>query len=188
MSGARPGSRAPLTPVLPLRRDQPAQPERDEQRDIDGVHTYYVMTGGPNFLVHNCGDVDYGEVLDDGRRTGVVAIITLADLGTGSKPSRRIIPPGFAKNTPGHTRGHLLPKSLGGDGRVSANIVRTSSKVDNGAMAAFGDSIATHVGNGNTVLFQAAPRYLPGANVPYRVDINAFDDNGWSVSAQFLVG
>ncbi|MFD7655507.1 RHS repeat-associated core domain-containing protein [Actinosynnema sp. NPDC059797] len=154
---------------------------------VSGIHTYYVVVGVASVLVHNC-DVDYGEVLDDGRRTGVMAIVTPADLGTGTKPSRRIIPPGFVKNTPGHTRGHLLPKSLGGDGRVAANIVRTSSKVDNGAMAAFGDSIAAHVASGNTVLFQAAPRYLPGANVPYRVDISAFDDDGWSVSAQFLVG
>ncbi|MFF8266428.1 polymorphic toxin-type HINT domain-containing protein [Streptomyces sp. NPDC016562] len=155
---------------------------------VDDFHTYYVLASATPVLVHNCGDVDYGQVLSDERRTGVTAIITPADLGTGSKASRRIIPPGFIKNSPGHTRGHLLPQSLGGDGKVAANIVRTNSKVDNGAMSTFGDSIAAHVANGNTVLFQAIPRYLPGSNVPFRVDISAFDDNGWSTAAQFLVG
>jgi len=148
-----------------------------------------VLAGTTPVLVHNtCGDVDYGQVLPDGRRTGVTAIVTPADLGTGNKAGRRIIPPGFVKNVIGHTRGHLLPQVLGGDGKVESNIVRTASKVDNGAMSTFGDSIAAHVGKGNTVLFQAMPRYLSGSSVPFRVDISAFDDNRWSTAAQFLVG
>ncbi|MFC5663137.1 DNA/RNA non-specific endonuclease [Kitasatospora misakiensis] len=146
-----------------------------------------MLAGTTPVLVHNC-DIDYGQVLPDGRRTGVTAIVTPADIGTGTKASRRIIPPGFIKNVIGNTRGHLLPQSLGGDGKIEANIVRTASKVDNGAMSTFGNSIATHVGNGNTVLFQAVPQYLPGSNVPFRVDSGAFDDNGWSTAAQFLVG
>ncbi|MFB6615483.1 polymorphic toxin-type HINT domain-containing protein [Streptomyces sp. NPDC085524] len=153
---------------------------------VDEFHTYYVFAGTAPVLVHNC-DVDYGKVLADGRRTGVVAIVTPATV-KGFKASRAIIPPGFVKNTPGHTRGHLLPQSLGGNGRIAANLVKTKSKTDNGAMAAFGDSIAAHVAKGNTILFQATPRYLPGSNVPFRVDIHAFDDNGWSTAAQFLVG
>lgn len=152
------------------------------------AHTYFVAAGATPVLVHNCGggDVDYGEVLPGGRRTGVTAIIA-PGVTKGTKAGRRILPPGFVKNSPGHTRGHLLPQSLGGDGKVEANIVRTNSKVDNGAMAAFGDSIAAHVAKGNTVLFQATPRYLQGSNVPFRVDIHAYDDNGWSTAAQFLV-
>ncbi|MGW6980154.1 polymorphic toxin-type HINT domain-containing protein [Streptomyces sp. NPDC054932] len=155
---------------------------------VDDFHTYYVLAGAVPVLVHNCGDVDYGQVLPDGRRTGVIAIVTPADLGKGDKAGRRIIPPGFIKNAYGHTRGHLLPDSLGGSGKVAANIVRTNSKVDNGPLNAFGKSIADHVAKGNTILFQATPRYLPGSNVPFRIDISAFDDNGWSTAAQFLVG
>ncbi|MER8044802.1 ricin-type beta-trefoil lectin domain protein [Streptomyces sp. NPDC094032] len=156
---------------------------------VSNAHTYYVVAGAAPVLVHNCGgtfDVDYGEVLPDGRRTGVTAIVGPGHpKGTG--PGRRIIPPGFVKNEYGHSRGHLLPRSMGGDGKVDSNIVRTNAKTDNGAIAKFQDSIAKHVAAGNTVLYTAIPRYLPGSNVPFRVDIRAFDDNGWSTAAQFLV-
>ncbi|GHF51531.1 hypothetical protein GCM10018790_31710 [Kitasatospora xanthocidica] len=157
---------------------------------VNLLHTYYVLAGAIPVLVHNtCGDVDYGEVNADGKRSGVIAVVSPADIGTGTTAGRRIIPPGFVKNSPGHTRGHLLPAALGGDGKVPANIVRTNSKTDNGAMAAFGESIAEHVSSTQrSVLFQAAPRYHPGSNVPYRVDIHAFDDHGWSTFGQFLVG
>ncbi|MFF0374011.1 polymorphic toxin-type HINT domain-containing protein [Actinoplanes missouriensis] len=156
---------------------------------VEGTHTYYVMAGVAPVLVHNCGvDADYGRVLPDGRRTGVTAIVKPADIGTGTTPSRRILPPGFTKNTPGMSRGHLLPKVLGGDGRNPANIVKTKSKTDNGAMAAFSDSIAAHItASQREVMFTATPRYLRGENVPFRVDIRAFGDHGWSTAAQFLV-
>ncbi|ALV31021.1 hypothetical protein [Streptomyces sp. CdTB01] len=133
--------------------------------------------------------MDYGGVLPDGRRTGVSAIVTPADIGKGIKAGRRIIPPGFVKNSTGLTRGHLLPQVLSGDGKVSANIVATKSKVDNGPLSTFGDSIAAHEqATQNEVFFQAVPRYLPGSNAPFRLDISAFDEHGWSTAAQFLVG
>ncbi|MEU9397561.1 hypothetical protein AB0D86_47270 [Streptomyces sp. NPDC048324] len=78
---------------------------------------------------------------------------------------------------------------LGGDGKVPANIVATKSKVDNGALSTFGDSIAAHVpATQNELFFRAVPRDLPGSNAPFRLDISAFDDYGWSTAAQFLVG
>ncbi len=62
-------------------------------------------------------NVIFGELDNLGRPTGVTATITQDMIGTGSKASQSIKPPGFlggGPGSPGHARGHLLGNQLGG--------------------------------------------------------------------------
>ncbi|MFJ3090654.1 DNA/RNA non-specific endonuclease [Streptomyces sp. NPDC086838] len=77
----------------------------------------------------------YAEPLDAlGRAQGVDTTITPSMLNTGQKAPRRIKPPGRLGDTAEHTRGHLLARSLGGDGRARENIVIMYAKANNEVM------------------------------------------------------
>ncbi|MGW7030774.1 ricin-type beta-trefoil lectin domain protein [Streptomyces xanthophaeus] len=154
---------------------------------VADLHTYYVLAGSAPVLVHNCGpDVDYGAIDAAGRRSGIVAIIT-PQTTKGTKASYSIKPPGFISGPAGHSRGHLLPKALGGAGGVHANIVKTTTAIDGGIMGTFEEKIAEHVfKGGNTIMYSSTPLYRPGSNIPFAVSIEAFDDSGWYMGRTFL--
>ncbi|MEV3999356.1 DNA/RNA non-specific endonuclease [Streptomyces halstedii] len=157
---------------------------------VSDLHTYYVLAGTAPVLVHNCnGEIDYGSISSDGRRSGIAAIITpeMVDADTGTKATRRMNPPGFVSGANGDARGHLLPKALGGSGSTPENFVRTTAAIDNGPMNEFEQMIVEHVSVGrNTIMYSSTPHYRPGSNVPFAVSIEAFDDNGWSVGRTFF--
>ncbi|RSS81480.1 polymorphic toxin-type HINT domain-containing protein [Streptomyces sp. WAC06614] len=160
------------------------QHKRVHNLTVANHHTYYALAGASPLLVHNCNgtgqnvDVDYGSI-SNGQRSGIVAIVSPATT-KGTKAVQRIKPPGFGGEAAGHARGHLLPKALGGSGRIDENLVTTTAKVDNGPMNDFEMEIADHVFNGkNTILYSSTPKYHPGADKPYAIVIEAFDDNGW---------
>ncbi|MFF4724702.1 polymorphic toxin-type HINT domain-containing protein [Streptomyces mirabilis] len=151
------------------------------------LHTYYVLAGSTPILVHNtCGEIDYGTIDADGRRSGIVAEVTPSMLGTGGKASTRMKPPGFISGANGDARGHLLPKALGGSGNTPQNFVRTTAAIDNGPMNDFEQEIADYVRQQNTIMYSATPHYHPGDNVPFAVTIEAFDDTGWFMSNTFI--
>jgi hypothetical protein len=153
---------------------------------VQQLHTYYVLAGTTPVLVHNtCGEIDYGSIDADGRRSGIVAEVTPNMLGTGGKASRSMNPPGFVSGANGDARGHLLPKALGGSGNTPENFVRTTAAIDNGPMNEFEKEIAEYVSKGNTIMYSATPHYRPGSNVPFAVSIEAFDDTGWYVGRTF---
>ncbi len=161
---------------------------------VQQLHTYYVLAGTTPILVHNtCGpDIDYGKIDSTGRRSGIVAIVTPSMLGTGGKAVQRMSKnlPGFISGDNGDTRGHLLPKDLGGSGTTPENFVRTTSAIDNGPMNTFEQEIAAYVrgdgSGGNTIMYAATPHYRPGENVAFAVSIEAFDDTGWFVGKTFF--
>ncbi|WP_367323099.1 polymorphic toxin-type HINT domain-containing protein [Streptomyces sp. HUAS ZL42] len=160
---------------------------RTHDLTVEDVHTYYVHAGETSLLVHNCGDIDYGSIDADGRRSGVAALVTPQMLGKGTKATRSVRPPGFVSGANGDARGHLLPKGLGGSGTHESNIVRTTGSIDNGDMRLFEESIAEYVDKSqNTILYAATPQYKPGSNVPFAVTIEAFDDTGWYVGKTFF--
>ena len=153
---------------------------------VQQLHTYYVLAGGTPILVHNtCGEIDYGSIDADGRRSGIVAEVTPNMLGTGGKASRSMDPPGFVSGANGDARGHLLPKALGGSGNTSENFVRTTAAIDNGPMNEFEKEIAEYVSKGNIIMYSATPHYRLGSNVPFAVSIEAFDDIGWYMGRTF---
>ncbi|WP_407077921.1 polymorphic toxin-type HINT domain-containing protein [Streptomyces sp. NPDC126499] len=160
---------------------------------VSDLHTYYVLVGDASVLVHNCGngggEIDYGSIDADGRRSGIVAIVTPEMIGTGTKATQRMAKnlPGFVSGANGDARGHLLPAALGGAGNVPENFVRTTAAIDNGVMNEFEKKIAEYVsgGGGRTIMYASTPLYHPGSNVAYAVHIEAFDDTGWSMVNTF---
>ncbi|WP_338677871.1 polymorphic toxin-type HINT domain-containing protein [Streptomyces sp. SCSIO 30461] len=154
---------------------------------VADLHTYYVLAGTTPVLVHNtCGEIDYGSIGADGRRSGIVAEVTPDMLGTGGKASRSMDPPGFVSGANGDARGHLLPKALGGSGNTPENFVRTTAAIDNGPMNEFEKEIAEYVSKGNVIMYSATPHYRLGGNVPFAVSIEAFDDTGWYMGRTFM--
>ncbi|MFI7339376.1 DNA/RNA non-specific endonuclease [Streptomyces sp. NPDC050085] len=102
----------------------------------------------------------YAEPLDAlGRAQGVDTTITPSMLNTGQKASRRIKPPGWLGDTAEHTRGHLLARSLGGDGRAPENIVIMYAKANNEVMEKLEERIYNVVDAGHPVKYTARPVY-----------------------------
>ncbi|MGW4160250.1 ricin-type beta-trefoil lectin domain protein [Streptomyces sp. NPDC004788] len=183
------GTRVQITAI----RHWTAQAATVHNLTVSDLHTYYVLVGGAAVLVHNCGgggEIDYGSIDSDGRRSGIVAIVTPEMVGTGTKATQRMAKdlPGFVSGANGDARGHLLPAALGGAGNVPSNFVRTTAAIDNGVMNEFEKKIAEYVsgGGGRTIMYASTPLYHPGDNVAYAVHIEAFDDTGWSMVKTFF--
>ncbi|MFD6025408.1 DNA/RNA non-specific endonuclease [Streptomyces griseoluteus] len=94
-----------------------------------------------------------------GRAQGVDTTITKSMLNTGSKASRRVKPPGWLGDTADHTRGHLLARSLGGDGSAPENIVIMYSTANNEVMEKLEEQIYKVVDAGHDVAYSATPIY-----------------------------
>ncbi|MEU9504028.1 DNA/RNA non-specific endonuclease [Streptomyces sp. NPDC048196] len=109
-----------------------------------------------------------------GRATGVQTTITSEMLNTGTKPSRRIQPPGWVGEAAGHTRGHLLARSLGGDGRARANIALMYDKANNEVMEKLEQLIYETVRTRGPVEYSATPVYRnPDDLIPAGIHIKA---------------
>ncbi|MGY6656849.1 polymorphic toxin-type HINT domain-containing protein [Amycolatopsis sp. TRM77291] len=159
---------------------------------VDGIHTYYVGAGSgqttaADVLVHNCGPL-YSE-LDNGRAGPAYAEVSpqvLADaaqglIGSAAGRGKRYSPAGFLGDTARHSRGHLIGKQFGGDGRDLRNLVTQSEIQNSGPISDAEDLIAEHVKlSGNTIIMSVTPEYGGGGVVPSHVVIEAVDDFGWS--------
>ncbi|MFF4283955.1 MULTISPECIES: DNA/RNA non-specific endonuclease [Streptomyces] len=110
-----------------------------------------------------------------GRATGVQTTITSEMLeNKGSPPGRRIKPPGWLGEAAGHTRGHLLARSLGGDGRAPANIAIMYEKANNVVMEKLEQLIAETVRTRGPVEYSATPVYRnPEDLIPAGIHIKA---------------
>ncbi|MFD7106750.1 WXG100-like domain-containing protein [Streptomyces celluloflavus] len=117
----------------------------------------------------------YCKPLDSiGRATGVETTITHDMLDAGTKASRRVKPPGWEGEAADHTRGHLLARSLGGDGRSEANIAIMYDKANNEAMKDIELQIYDTVKNKGPVDYSATPVYAhPGDLIPAGIHIEA---------------
>ncbi|MEU7182480.1 MULTISPECIES: DNA/RNA non-specific endonuclease [Streptomyces] len=117
----------------------------------------------------------YCKPLDSiGRATGVETTITHDMLDAGTKASRRVKPPGWEGEAADHTRGHLLARSLGGDGRSEANIAIIYDKANNEAMKDIELQIYDTVKNKGPVDYSATPVYAhPGDLIPAGIHIEA---------------
>ncbi|MCE4948551.1 DNA/RNA non-specific endonuclease [Streptomyces sp. VTCC 41912] len=117
----------------------------------------------------------YAKPLDTlGRATGVETTVSRGMLDAGTKASRRIKPPGWQGEAAGHTRGHLLARSLGGDGRSPANIVIMYDTANNEVMEKLEERIYETVRDHGSVEYSATPVYRqPNDQVPAGVHIKA---------------
>ncbi|MFF4602033.1 DNA/RNA non-specific endonuclease [Streptomyces sp. NPDC001339] len=117
----------------------------------------------------------YCKPLDStGRATGVETRITQDMLDTGTKASRRVKPPGWEGEAAEHTRGHLLARSLGGDGHSEANIVIMYKTANNEVMEKLEEQIYETVKNRGSVEYSAAPVYAnPGDVIASGVHVRA---------------
>ncbi|SOD85500.1 DNA/RNA non-specific endonuclease [Streptomyces sp. Ag109_G2-15] len=108
------------------------------------------------------------------RAQGVETTITKSMLNTGTKASRRVKPPDWAGETANHTRGHLLAKSLGGDGAAPENIVIMYDKANNEVMKDLEQEIYKVVDAGHDVQYSATPVYRnPTDLIPSGVHVTA---------------
>ncbi len=132
----------------------------------------------------------YSDIGPNGQRGAAYAEVTpqlLQDaanqlIGTSAGRGRRYAPPGFGGGEIGHTRGHLIGRQFGGDGRDMRNLVTQGSIQNSGRISEVENLIAAHVRNsGNTVILSVTPEYASAvADIPSHVLIEAVDDFGWS--------
>lgn len=135
------------------------------------------------------GDVAYGEVLDDGRRTYSEAIITQSvifaaqDREIGSRANPNIRPPGFFDLGDNRSRGHVIGRQLGGSGDVEANLVALfQNSANSPAMSNCESAIAEYLedglATGNDIYYRVEPFYdLTQQQHPTAIRIFA-SDNG----------
>ncbi|MFJ9131295.1 DNA/RNA non-specific endonuclease [Streptomyces sp. NPDC102340] len=131
--------------------------------------------GGPGRQTRGGPIPSYCKPLDSlGRATGVETRITREMLDTGTKASRRVQPPGWEGAAAGHTRGHLLARALGGDGRAEANIVIIYDRANNEVMEHLESRIYDTVKTHGPVDYAATPVYAhPDDLIPTGVHIRA---------------
>ncbi|MGE6737114.1 RHS repeat-associated core domain-containing protein [Streptomyces sp. NPDC059900] len=147
----------------------------------------------PLGLAPSCDlEIEYGTPDIHGRPTGATARIG-PNPPDGGKAVRRMKPPGFGGEAAGHSRGHLIPKQLGGPGNEPRNFVTQDAAVNNGPQSDFEDAVAAYVKGdpangvpGNEVIYVATPRYSGSDPIPSRVDIDVYGDNGWYMGASFM--
>ena len=115
-----------------------------------------------NDLIENVlsGRIQYGELDSLGRPTGARATITRSMLGTGTRASQAITPPGFQGGGAGQARGHLVGAQLGGSGSEPRNLVTLLQiPVNTPEMRRFENQVASTVRNGEIVQYTVEPVY-----------------------------
>ena len=153
--------------------------------EVVGAHRYFV--GKHRVLAHNAyGDaaakaIFYGE-------TGVEAKITPDMIGTGTRASGSIRPPGWVDDA-GFARGHLLGRQLGGSGGEANNLVTLfQNPANHPVMSGFEAQIRAAVEGGQVVNFGAMPIYRAGSAIPAGVTIVGEGSGGFSLAVTVLNG
>ena len=135
------------------------------------------------------GAVNYGDVLNDGRRTASQVVITRSiifaarDRNIGSTADSDIIPPGFFDLGDNRSRGHVIGRQLGGSGDVEANLLALyQNSVNSPAMSDCESEVAGYLEDGSAasddLYYRVEPIYdLAEQQHPTAVSIYA-SDNG----------
>ncbi|MCW1929656.1 DNA/RNA non-specific endonuclease, partial [Bhargavaea beijingensis] len=135
-------------------------------------------------------NVILGELDNLGRPTGVTATITQDMIGTGSKASQSIKPPGFlggGPGSPGHARGHLLGNQLGGPGKDARNLVTLyQTPVNSPVMRDFESSVRVAVEKGEVVRYQSIPIYEGNNLIPKGITLKARGTTSFSLAVTII--
>lgn len=130
------------------------------------------------------------EVNANRQATAVGATITEPMLGTGTRVSRRLTPPGWQGdgNLYNEARAHLLAKSLGGAGGLDErNVVTLTNKGANSPqMSGFERDVARRVRAGEVVEYYSQPLYDDGVLPPSAILLTAHGSRGGAPSARLI--
>jgi hypothetical protein len=135
------------------------------------------------------GQIAYGALDSLGRPTGVQASITSEMLGTGTRASQSITPPGWAGNGTefNQARGHLLGSQLGGSGSDARNIVTIQQQPANTPiMRDFETEVRQAVEGGQTVNYSVTPVYNGNNLIPRGLTIQASGSDGYNLGVTIL--
>ncbi len=122
-----------------------------------------------------------------GRPTGAAATITRQTLGTGTRASSRIRPPGFQGGPANQARGHLIGRQLGGSGTDARNLVTLFQRPANSpVMRGFEGQVRTAVEAGQTVRYTATPIYRGAEAIPRAVTLSARGSRGFRLDVTVL--
>jgi hypothetical protein len=129
----------------------------------------------------------FNELDDLGRATGASATITEDILGTGTKASGSIKPPGYGGQAAGQAKGHLIARSLGGSGGDARNLVTLyQNPVNTPIMSGFERAVANAVRAGETVRYEVVPIYRGSELVPRAVTLRATGSGGFNLHVTIL--
>ena len=130
----------------------------------------------------------FGEPTPTRQATYASATITQPALGSGTRASRSIKPPGWSGDGDKYNeaRGHLYGKQLGGPGNDRRNIVTLTQKPTNAPdMRAFEDRVAGKVRNGEVVEYFVQPMYSGPGRAPDTILMMEYGSRG-GMSARIL--
>ncbi|MBI1178452.1 hypothetical protein GC207_13540 [bacterium] len=132
------------------------------------------------------GRINYGALDSLGRPTGVSATITEDMLGTGTRASQSITPPGYVVDAE-LARGHLLGRQLGGSGTDVRNLVTIyQNPANHPVMSGIEGQVRAAVQGGQVVDYSAFPVY-EGANVvPRGITITGQGSGGFNTAVTVL--
>jgi RHS repeat-associated protein len=130
--------------------------------------------------------IKYGNLDTLGRPTGVQATITQDMLGTGSRASQSITPPGYVPDE-GLARGHLLGAQLGGSGSDARNLVTIQQNpVNSPIMRGYENQVRSAVESGETIQYSVFPNYNGANSIPCGITICGQGSNGFSLGVTIL--
>lgn len=121
-----------------------------------------------------------------GRPTRADAWVTKDTLGTGTKSSRSLTPPGWGGNgrRDNQARGHLNPKRYNGLGEYAPNIVTlTQNPTNHPLMSGVEARAARAAAKGEVIRYSAVPLYAPGSVAPSHIMIFAYGSRGYQDAA-----
>ncbi|MCK8504078.1 DNA/RNA non-specific endonuclease [Myxococcus fulvus] len=180
-----PGQWADAESGLLYNRFRYYQPSRMQYLTSDPIHQpsgtgAYDYPDNPLLYVDPWGLLsitDHGEPDALGRPQGAFALITPADIGTGTPANQSIRPPGFVSgNHPDHhQRGHLIGNQLGGDGNHPMNLVTITGGTNHPHMEALEARVRAHVEAGNYVDLRVTPIYAGDQLMPVAIHYHATD-------------
>lgn len=127
-------------------------------------------------LAFDRGRIWFGGDTGDKPATYVSGTATAGMIGTGSKPDRKIKPPGWSGNGTLHNeaRGHLAAARYGGPGGDARNLATiTQNRTNSSHMKRFENSIARMALGGEVVEYLTMPLYTPRNAAPSSILMTA---------------
>jgi len=121
------------------------------------------------------------ELNSDGQAPGVTSTVTRDLLGTGTKPDRRLTPPGWRGHGTRYNeaRGHLQANQLGGRGDDMRNLATlTQNRTNSSHMRTFENAVARRARAGEVVEYSVTPLYDPGVLPPSLILMTAHGSRG----------
>lgn len=132
------------------------------------------------------GEIDYGSLDELGRPTGINATLTPEMIGTGTRASQSITPPGYVVDAD-YARGHLLGRQLGGSGTEARNLVTIfQNPANHPAMSSIEGQVRVAVEAGQTVNYSAVPVYQGVNAIPSGITIIGQGSGGFSTAVTIL--